>query len=379
MVTMQANGSSFEEWDAAVRGEEQRAMGVGKSPVAAGLAFSLEEERTRVGRAEETTREDMEGGSEEAIATAMAVDRSKHSTLLTAVRVPSLPPTAFEALLGGSGSGGSNRGSDPEAADVVSVHSQLEPPECNATQCTSAGWFATRPTPRTRAFFAAYAAIYDHVTSPPGTVPVEDKTMAQRLPTTPCAWVEVDDEAYLDHPGDGDEEQDDRDVQATGGGEESSAEEADGDGEETEEIEAEKAGGGCDSAHAGCDCEQVTECGGCGESYPGSEWVTMQAAPGICDRHPAWCGHCVDQACSLDEECSPRGGGGPTACSCGFSAENWDEQLAPCFGCYAICHSHCQGTSRAWVRVGGRGGGEGCVCAPTEAGRIDRGYVGGVE
>jgi hypothetical protein len=69
----------------------------------------------------------------------------------------------IEALLGGSGSGGSNRGSDPEAADVVSVHSQLEPPECNATQCTSAGWFATRPTPRTRAFFAAYAAIYDHV------------------------------------------------------------------------------------------------------------------------------------------------------------------------------------------------------------------------
>jgi hypothetical protein len=298
MVTMQANGSSFEEWDAAVRGEEQRAMGVGKSPVAAGLAFSLvgkspvaaglafslEEERTRVGRAEETTREDMEGGSEEAIATAM-------------------------------------------------------------------------------------------VKSPPGTVPVEDKTMAQRLPTTPCAWVEVDDEAYLDHPGDGDEEQDDRDVQAAGGGEESSAEEADGDGEETEEIEAEKAGGGCDSAHAGCDCEQVTECGGCGESYPGSEWVTMQAAPGICDRHPAWCGHCVDQACSLDEECSPRGGGGPTACSCGFSAENWDEQLAPCFGCYAICHSHCQGTSRACVRVGGRGGGARlCVFAfqnsgaPTEAG-----------
>jgi hypothetical protein len=119
----------------------------------------------------------------------------------------------------------------------------------------------------------------------------------------------------------------------------------------------------------------VTECGGCGESYPGSEWVTMQAAPGICDRHPAWCGHCVDQACSLDEECSPRGGGGPTACSCGFSAENWDEQLAPCFGCYAICHSHCQGTSRACVRVGGRGGGEAvyvCVSklgdAPTEAG-----------
>jgi hypothetical protein len=284
MVTMQANGRSFEEWDAAVRGEEQRAMGVGKSPVAAALAFSLEQERTRVGRAEETTREDMEGGSEEAIATAM-------------------------------------------------------------------------------------------VKSPPGTVPVEDKTMAQRLPTTPCAWVEVDDEAYLDHPGDGDEEQDDRDVQAAGGGEESSAEEADGDGEETEEIEAEKAGGGCDSAHAGCDCEQVTECGGCGESYPGSEWVTMQAAPGICDRHPAWCGHCVDQACSLDEECSPRGGGGPTACSCGFSAENWDEQLAPCFGCYAICHSHCQGTSRACVRVGGRGGGARlCVFAfqnsgaPTEAG-----------
>ena len=346
MVTMQANGSSFEEWDAAVRGEEQRAMGVGKSPVAAGLAFSLEQERTRVGRAEETTREDMEGGSEEAIATAM-------------------------------------------------------------------------------------------VTSPPGTVPVEDKTMAQRLPTTwtispsdvndvriskiassdgaptihidvpatwpgvferqkmcarspvsvaPCAWVEVDDEAYLDHPGDGDEEQDDRDVQAAGGGEESSAEEADGDGEETEEIEAEKAGGGCDSAHAGCDCEQVTECGGCGESYPGSEWVTMQAAPGICDRHPAWCGHCVDQACSLDEECSPRGGGGPTACSCGFSAENWDEQLAPCFGCYAICHSHCQGTSRACVRVGGRGGGRLCMFAfqnsgmrQRKPGRIYRGYAGGAE
>jgi hypothetical protein len=128
-----------------------------------------------------------------------------------------------------------------------------------------------------------------------------------------------------------------------------------------------------------CDCEEATECGGCGESYPDSEWVTMQAAPGICNRHPAWCGHCVDQACSLDEECSPLGGGGPTTCSCGFDAQNWDEQLAPCFGCDAICHSHCQGTSRAWVRVGGRGGGEGCVCAPTEAGRIDRGYVGGVE
>jgi hypothetical protein len=131
-----------------------------------------------------------------------------------------------------------------------------------------------------------------------------------------------------------------------------------------------------------CDCEEATECGGCGESYPDSEWVTMQAAPGICDRHPAWCGHCVDQACSLDEECSPRGGGGPTACSCGFSAENWDEQLAPCFGCYAICHSHCQGTSRACVRVGGRGGGGGCVCLRFKtrgcANGSRAGYIGGM-
>ena len=61
MGTMQANGSSFEEWDAAVRGEEQRAMGVGKSPVAAVLAFSLGEERTRVGRAEETTVKSVHG------------------------------------------------------------------------------------------------------------------------------------------------------------------------------------------------------------------------------------------------------------------------------------------------------------------------------
>ena len=168
------------------------------------------------------------------------------------------------------------------------------------------------------------ATATEMVKSPPEKLPVEDKNMAQLLPL-PCAPVEVDDEAYLDPP-------------ATG----------------TEEIEAQNAVGGCDSAHAGCDCEELTGCGGCGESFSGSEWVAMQTIPGVCNEHPGWCGNCVDQACSQEEGCSPRGCGGPTACSCGFNAENADETLPPCFGCGSVCHLHCQGM---FVPGFGSGGG----------------------
>ena len=173
------------------------------------------------------------------------------------------------------------------------------------------------------------ATATEMVKSPPEKLPVEDKNMAQLLPL-PCAPVEVDDEAYLDPP-------------ATG----------------TEEIEAQNAVGGCDSAHAGCDCEELTGCGGCGESFSGSEWVAMQTIPGVCNEHPGWCGNCVDQACSQEEGCSPRGCGGPTACSCGFNAENADETLPPCFGCGSVCHLHCQGMFVPGFGSGGGGRGRG--------------------